>query len=75
MSEKKPTRKGNTPIYVWMTPDEKSEIEAQAQATGHSTSAFLRLVGLGYPVRASWTTSALKSWRKSMVTSAVSVAC
>ena len=51
MSEKRPTRKGSTPIYVWVTPDEKSQIEALAQATGNKTSAYLRNIGLGYPLK------------------------
>ena len=51
MSEKRPTRKDSTPIYVWVTPDEKSQIEALAQATGHKTSAYLRNIGLGYPLK------------------------
>jgi len=48
MAEKKPTRKGSTPIYVWVTPDEKAVIESLAKQTGHSTSAYLRLLGQGY---------------------------
>jgi len=48
MKEKKPTRKGSTPIYVWVTPDEKAQIELLARQTGHSTSAYLRLLGQGY---------------------------
>lgn len=48
MTEKKATRKGSTPIYVWVTPDEKAAIEANARQTGHSTSAYLRFLGLGY---------------------------
>jgi hypothetical protein len=48
MAEKKPTRKGSTPIVVRVTPDEKAEIEALAKQTGHSTSAYLRLLGQGY---------------------------
>jgi hypothetical protein len=48
MAEKKPTRKGNIPIYVWVTPDEKAVIESFAKQTGHSTSAYLRLLGQGY---------------------------
>lgn len=51
MSEKTPTRKDSTPIYVWVTPEEKSQIEAQAQATGHKTSAYLRNIGLGYQLK------------------------
>ena len=48
MSEKKAIRKGNTPIYVWVTPDEKAVIESFAKQTGHSTSAYLRRLGQGY---------------------------
>ncbi|MDT4332962.1 conjugal transfer transcriptional regulator TraJ [Methylomonas sp. OY6] len=48
MTEKKATRKGSTPIYVWVTPDEKAAIEANARQTEHSTSAYLRSLGLGY---------------------------
>ena len=48
MKEKKPTRKGSKPIYVWVTPDEKTQIEALAKQTGRSTSAYLRLLGQGY---------------------------
>lgn len=48
MTEKKATRKGSTPIYVWVTPDEKAAIEANARQTGHSTSAYLRFLGLDY---------------------------
>jgi len=48
MTEKKPTRKGSTPIVVRVTPDEKAVIESLAKQTGHSTSAYLRLLGQGY---------------------------
>lgn len=41
------TRKASTPIVVRVLPDEKAAIDAHARATGHSTSAFLRKVGLG----------------------------
>ena len=51
MNEKKLTRKGNTPIYVWVTPNEKAQIEELARATGSSTSAYLRNIGLGYPIK------------------------
>jgi len=44
----KETRKGSNPIRVWVTPDEKALIEAHARQTGHSTSAYLRFLGLGY---------------------------
>ena len=51
MTDKKPTRKGSPTIYVWVTPQEKYEIEVLAQTTGRSTSAYLRNIGLGYPVK------------------------
>lgn len=51
MTEKRPTRKGCPPIYVYCLPNEKAEIEAMAKMTGHSASGFLRLVGQGYSVR------------------------
>jgi len=45
------TRKGNTPIKVYCLPEEKQQIEANAAATGLSTSAYLLKVGQGYRVR------------------------
>ena len=45
------TRKGNTPLKVWVTPDEQKIIQAQAKACGMSTSAFLRPVGIGMPIK------------------------
>ena len=45
------TRKGNTPIYVWVTPTEKQTIHANAKACGMSNSAYLRKVGLGIPIK------------------------
>lgn len=47
---KKPTRKGSTPIKVYCLPDERAVIEANARAAGMSTSAFLLAVGQGYQV-------------------------
>ncbi|MGV4008752.1 conjugal transfer transcriptional regulator TraJ [Citrobacter freundii] len=47
---KKPTRKGSTPIKVYCLPDERAAIEANARAAGMSTSAFLLAVGQGYRV-------------------------
>lgn len=46
-----PTRKGSTPIKVYCLPEEKQQLEANAAATGLSTSAYLLKVGLGYRVR------------------------
>jgi hypothetical protein len=48
MSGTKQTRKGHTPINVWVTPDEKASIAAYARQSGQSASAYLRLLGLGY---------------------------
>lgn len=45
------TRKGHTPINVWVTPDEKYEITLLAKTTGLSTSKFLRNLGMGYQVK------------------------
>lgn len=50
MNEAHATRKGCPPIYVYCLPDEKTQIEAMAKATGHSASSYLRTVGQGYPV-------------------------
>lgn len=46
-----PTRKGSNPIKVWVLPDEKALIEAQAKACALSASAYLRQVGMGMPVK------------------------
>ncbi len=46
-----PTRKASSPIKVWVLPEEKALIEAQAQACALSTSAYLRQVGMGMPVK------------------------
>lgn len=48
MNTKTGTRKGNSPIRVWVTPEEKAEIESLAIQAGLSTSAYLRTLGLGY---------------------------
>jgi hypothetical protein len=45
------TRKGNTPIYVWVTPSEKQIIHENAKACGMSNSAYLRQVGIGMPIK------------------------
>lgn len=42
------TRKATTPINVWVTPEEKAQIGALAQQTGHSMSSLLRALGMGY---------------------------
>ncbi|MBI0995440.1 conjugal transfer transcriptional regulator TraJ [Salmonella enterica] len=50
-TEKKVTRKSSTPIKVYCLPEERAAIEANAQAAGLSTSAFLLAVGQGYAVQ------------------------
>ena len=49
--EKKPTRKGSTPLVVRVTPDEKAAIDYFARQAGRSTSSYLRMLGLGYEPR------------------------
>src|SRR5574340_11750 len=50
-TEQKVTRKSSTPIKVYYLPEERAAIEANAQAAGLSTSAFLLAVGQGYAVQ------------------------
>ena len=50
-NENKVTRKGSKPIKVYCLPDERAAIEANAQAAGMSTSAYLLAVGQGYRVQ------------------------
>ncbi len=50
MESKSATRKGTSPIRVWVTPEEKQEITDNAKAHGMSASSFLRTVGIGIPV-------------------------
>jgi hypothetical protein len=42
------TRKNSTPIKVYCLPSEHEEIEALANASGHTKSSYLLRVGLGY---------------------------
>ncbi|MCB1913991.1 MAG: conjugal transfer protein TraJ, partial [Rhodocyclaceae bacterium] len=49
--ENKATRKGSPPIKVYCLPEERHQIQANAQATGLSLSTFLLNVGIGYQVR------------------------
>jgi hypothetical protein len=44
-------RRDSTPIYVWVTSQEKAGIQEMARITGNSASAYLRKVGLGYEVK------------------------
>ena len=50
-ASEKVTRKGSPPIKVYCLPDERAAIEANAQASGMSTSAYLLAVGQGYQVK------------------------
>ncbi|QOH35119.1 plasmid mobilization protein [Burkholderia cepacia] len=45
------TRKGCSPIKVYCLPEERAAIEAMANASGHSASTYLRLVGMGYRIQ------------------------
>lgn len=45
------TRKGSTPVKVWVLPEEKEAIEAKAKGCGMSMSAYLRNVGMGMPIK------------------------
>lgn len=47
MSESQ-SRQRDKAIRVWVTPEEKSAIEANAAMTSQSTSSFLRSLGKGY---------------------------
>lgn len=47
---KNPTRKNSPPIKVYCLPEEKTQIEANARATGLSASTFLLRIGMGYQV-------------------------
>lgn len=44
-------RRRGKPIEVWVNDEEKAEITKRAAQTGLSRSAYLRAVGLNYPVR------------------------
>jgi hypothetical protein len=47
----KPNRKNSAPIKVYCLPDERLQIEANAQAAGLSLSTYLLKVGMGYRIR------------------------
>ncbi len=40
--------RGKRPCAVWVTPEEKADIERLAATTGLSVSTYLRTLGLGY---------------------------
>jgi hypothetical protein len=47
--EREDTRpRGKRPFKVWVTPAERAQIERLAEATGLSSSTYLRSLGLGY---------------------------
>jgi hypothetical protein len=46
-----PTRKNSPPIKVYCLPNERMQIEANAQAAGLSLSSYLLKVGMGYRIR------------------------
>ena len=46
----RPTRKNSPPIKVYCLPEERLQIECNAQAAGLSLSAFLLRIGMGYRI-------------------------
>lgn len=44
------TRKNSTPIKVYCLPDEKAQIQENAEASGLSVAGFIRKVAMGYQV-------------------------
>jgi hypothetical protein len=46
-----PTRKGSPPIKVYCLPEERRQIETNANTAGLSLSAYLVNVGIGYQIR------------------------
>ena len=50
-TKENPTRKGSPPIKVYCLPEERRQIEANANAAGLSLSTYLLNVGIGYQIR------------------------
>lgn len=50
-TKEKPTRKGSPPIKVYCLPEERRQIESNANAAGLSLSTYLLHVGIGYQIR------------------------
>jgi len=44
------TRKNSTPIKVYCFPEEKAQIQENAEASGLSVASFIRKVAMGYQV-------------------------
>ena len=44
------TKKNSTPIKVYCLPDEKAQIQENAEASGLSVASFIRKVEMGYQV-------------------------
>ena len=44
------TKKNSTPIKVYCLPDEKAQIQKNAEASGLSVASFIRKVAMGYQV-------------------------
>jgi hypothetical protein len=40
--------RGKRPLYVWVTPEERAEIERLAASAGLAVSVYLRTLGLAY---------------------------
>ena len=67
------TRKNGKHLRVPVLYEEEAAIKQNAEAAGQTVAAYLRNVGMGYQIRASLTTTKLRSWLKSMAILAVSV--
>lgn len=50
MEKERITRKGSPPIKVYCLPEERQQIETNAQAAGLSVARYLREVGQGYRI-------------------------
>jgi hypothetical protein len=50
-NKKKATRKGSPPIKVYCLPEERADIEANANRAGVSVARYLRDVGQGYQIK------------------------
>ena len=50
-AKKGKTRRESTPVKVWVTPEEKTQIAEKAAAHSMSASRYLRALGLAFPVQ------------------------
>ena len=50
-AKKGKTRRESTPVKVWVTPEEKTQIAEKAAAHSMSASRYLRALGLALPIQ------------------------